>query len=258
MKIDISHPASDFTSYRAARVRSLFNIDEGHAFNLSAELPIDANDWRIGVVVGPSGSGKSSIGARIFGPQAIWAPADWPDDAPVIDAIGADLDFDAATAALSAVGLGSVHAWLRPHKVLSTGERFRADLAKLICAAPAHVVVDEFTSVVDRQIAQIGAHAFAKAWRRTGGKAVLLSCHYDILDWIEPDWIFDTATGEFSARGRRRPKIALETYQTNWRFWPLFEPHHYLKMPHMIAAYCYVGYVGETPVAHVAFRRGRG
>jgi hypothetical protein len=32
----------------------------------------------------------------------------------------------------------------------------------------------------------------------------------------------------------------------------LFEQHHYLKLPRMIAAVCYVGFVGDTPVAHVA------
>ena len=31
------------------------------------------------------------------------------------------------------------------------------------------IVVDEFTSVVDRQIAKVGALAFQKAWRRTKG-----------------------------------------------------------------------------------------
>ena len=76
-------------------------------------------------------------------------------------------------------------AWLRPYRVLSNGERFRADLARIVCNAPPRVVVDEFSSVVDRQVAKLGALAFQKAWRRTAGQAVLLSCHYDILDWLE-------------------------------------------------------------------------
>lgn len=158
------------------------------------------------------------------------------------------------TAALSAVGLGDVPAWLRPHHVLSTGEKFRASLARVVCEAPPHVVIDEFTSVVDRQIARIGASAFARAWRRTGGQAVLLSCHYDIIDWLAPDWIFDTATGDFRwTRGcLQRPRIELDIFQTNWRYWPLFEPHHYLKVPHMVAATNYVGFVGDQSVAHVA------
>jgi len=180
--------------------------------------------------------------------------AEWPDDQPIIEAIAPDRAFDDVTAALAAVGLGSVPAWLRPFHVLSNGEKFRAELARIICEQPSEVVIDEFTSVVDRQIARIGALAFGKAWRRTGGRAVLLSCHYDIIDWLDPDWIYDTATGAFTGRYlRRRPKIQLEIRETNWRWWPHFEPHHYLKLPHMIAATCYVGFVEGEPVAHVAF-----
>jgi GNAT superfamily N-acetyltransferase len=143
--------------------------------------------------------------------------------------------------------------------VLSTGERFRADLARLICEAPARAVVDEFTSVVDRQIARIGAHAFAKAWRRTGGQVVLLSCHYDILDWVQPDWVFDTKTGQYSGRWLRpRPAIDLTIRQTDWSWWPRFEPHHYLKLPRMVAASCYVGFIDREPVAHIAFTTRQG
>jgi GNAT superfamily N-acetyltransferase len=249
MKINIRHHCEDFDSYRAARVKSLFNVESGANFALDAELPIDDGDWRIGVVVGPSGSGKSSIGAALGKP---YAPR-WPRGAPIIGAIAPKGDFNAATAALSAVGLGSVPAWLRPYAVLSNGERFRATLARLVCDAPPLAIVDEFSSVVDRQIAKVGAGAFAKAWRRTGGKAVLLSCHYDILDWLEPDWVFDTAGGQFE-RGclRRRPKLEMHIHQTDWRYWPLFEPHHYLKLPHMIAATNYVAAIGGKPVAHLA------
>lgn len=253
MKIEVAHTCSDFDTYRAARVKSLFNVETGCNFSRSFDLPI-SQPWKIGVVVGPSGSGKSSVGARFFEGVPIHdLRAGWPDSAPIIDAIAPGEGFDAATAALSAVGLGDVPAWLRPFRVLSNGEQFRAGLARIICAAPKQVVVDEFTSVVDRQIAKIGAHAFAKAWRRAEGQAVLLSCHYDVLEWIEPDWVLDTATGQFTERGLwRRPRFDLMVHQTDWRFWPMFEPHHYLKLGRMIAATCFVGVVAGEPVCHVA------
>lgn len=254
MRIDIRHRCDHFDSYRAARVQSLFNVETGANVDIAADLPIEGDDWSIGLVVGPSGSGKTSLGREIFGAGAFYEAAGWPADAPIVDAIAPHGAFDEVTAALAAVGLGSVPAWLRPYHVLSNGERFRADLARVVCERPARVVVDEFTSVVDRQIARIGALAFAKAWRRTSGQAVLLSCHRDIVDWLSPDWVYDTASGQFTGRYlRRRPDIALDIHECGWEFWPQFEPHHYLKLPKMIAATCYVGCVEGAPVAHVAF-----
>lgn len=252
MRIEVHNRCSDFNSYRAARVKSLFNAESGCNFDLSANLEVDDQDWRIGIIVGPSGSGKTSMGRKFFGPEAFYQATDWPADKPIIDAILPQGDFNEVTAALAAVGLGSVPSWLRPYQVLSNGEKFRADLARIICEQPGQVIVDEFTSVVDRQIAKFGALAFAKAWRRTKGQVVLLSCHYDIIDWVEPDWVFDTATGKF-ARGClwRRPKFDLEIREVNWSWWPLFEPHHYLKLPKMIAATVYVGTVEGEPVAHL-------
>jgi len=249
MKLTIRHRCANPRTYRAARVKSLFNAESGAQFNLDADLPIDDHDWRIGVIVGPSGSGKTSLGRAI---GELYAPQ-WPANRAIVDAIAPKGTFDAVTESLAAVGLGSVPAWLRPYRHLSNGEQFRATLARLMCEAPSLAVVDEFSSVVDRHIACIGAAAFAKAWRRAQGQAVLLSCHYDVLDWLQPDWVFDTATGAFSRRSvRSRPRLELDIRQTDSRWWPYFEPHHYLKLPHMIAASYYVGFIGGLPVAHLA------
>jgi GNAT superfamily N-acetyltransferase len=253
LKVEVHNRCSDYTSYRAARVKSLFNAESGCKFDLVADLPIDDGGWRIGVIVGPSGSGKTSLGRAIWPGVRIYSPR-WPADQPIIDAITPDGSFDDVTAALSAVGLGSVPAWLRSHTNLSNGERFRADLARLICERPPRAKLDEFTSFVDRQIARFGALAFGKAWRRTGGQVLVLTPHYDVIEWLEPCWTFDTATGKYAGRGLwRRPRFTLTIRQTDWRHWPLFEPHHYLKLPRMVAATNYVGSVEGVPVAHVAF-----
>lgn len=253
VRVEVRNSCADFKSYRAARVKSLFNAGSGCEFSLDADLEIDDANWKIGVVVGPSGSGKTSIGRALFGGGVIYEPNGWADDKPIVDCIAPGAEFDAVTGALAAVGLGSVPSWLRPYRVLSNGEKFRADLARIVCEAPPKVIVDEFTSVVDRQIAKFGALAFQKSWRRTGGQCVLLSCHYDILEWIEPDWVFDTLTGQFQ-RGSlwRRPKFDVEIWETDKRYWPLFEPHYYLKLPSMIAATYYVGTVDGEPVCHLA------
>ena len=65
MRVSIHHRCADFNSYRAARVKSLFNVDSGADVYIDADLPLDARPWQIGVIVGPSGTGKTSIGRRL-------------------------------------------------------------------------------------------------------------------------------------------------------------------------------------------------
>jgi len=254
MIINVNRTCPDSGSYRSALVKSLFNVEDATTFRLQADLPIEDRPWSIGLVTGPSGSGKSSIGEELAKVGfTSHEPGGWPHNAPIVDAIAPDGDWQAVTGALAAVGLGTVPSWLRPHHVLSTGEKFRAELARIVSEAPERIVVDEFTSVVDRQIARIGALAFAKAWRRTGGQAVLLSCHDDVAAWLQPDWMYDTGVGEFRwGAVQPRPRVELTIRQTGWEWWPLFEAHHYLKLPHMIAATNYVGFVDGRPVAHLA------
>lgn len=203
MKIEVKHSCKDFKSFRAEKVKSLFNAESGHEWEHIAELPIEGDDWQIGLIVGPSGSGKTSIGKQIWDNGIINLSDGWRSDIPIVEDITPEKSMNEVTSALSAVGLGDVPAWLRPFKVLSNGEQFRAGLARLICEDKDKIVVDEFTSVVDRQIAKIGASAFAKAWRRKGKKQiVLLSCHYDIIEWLQPDWVYDTRVSEVKKKSK--------------------------------------------------------
>ena len=39
---------------------------------------------------------------------------------------------------------------------------------------------------------QLTGRAIAVAIKKTNKKFVAVSCHYDILDWLQPDWVFDT------------------------------------------------------------------
>ena len=209
----------------------------------------------VNAIVGPSGSGKTSIGSRIFGEPIYDLYAGWDATKPIVDCIAPDGDFNAVTGALSAVGLGDVPAWLRPFPVLSNGEKFRAGLARLVCERPKRAVVDEFTSVIDRQIAKVGAAAFAKTWRKGDGQVVLLSCHYDIIEWLQPDWVYAMQEARFYNRDclQRRPQLKLQIYKVRGTVFPrLFKQHYYLDLPAPVAAEYFVGFINGEPVCHVA------
>ena len=196
MILNVNHSCKDFESYRAQRVKSLFNAESGASWSQEFNIEIDDLDWGIGLIVGTSGSGKTSLGRQFFGEDKLHdLYKGWDNTKPIIDCILPNGDFNQTTAALSSVGLGDVPSWLRPFNALSNGQQFRAGLARLVSEAPDESVVDEFTSVIDRQIAKIGAMAFAKNWRKNKGKkVVLLSCHYDIIEWLQPDWVYDVNT----------------------------------------------------------------
>ena len=75
MTIEIRHSCEDFKSYRAARVKSLFNATTGYNWSKDVDLPIEGRDWQIGLIVGASGSGKTSVGrvlAEQLGSGEIW------------------------------------------------------------------------------------------------------------------------------------------------------------------------------------------
>jgi len=76
----------------------------------------------------------------------------------------------------------------------------RVDIARALCLEQQLVVFDEFTSVVDREIAKVSAFAIAKAVRRTSKRFIAVTCHYDVLDWLEPDWVFCTDDMSFSKK----------------------------------------------------------
>ena len=117
-------------SFRVEQVAGLFDLPlaEKSRETFSAEVPGLDEPWRIGAIVGPSGSGKSSIARAAFGPQ-LSVPQAWPSDRALIDAIGPGA-IKHIVGVLTAVGLGSPPTWVKPYHVLSTGERFRADLAR--------------------------------------------------------------------------------------------------------------------------------
>lgn len=242
-------------SFRVQQVAGMFDLSLGKTARVEfrAEVPSIDEDWQIGVIVGPSGSGKSTIARHVYG-DALCGAEPWPADRAVVDGFG-DHSIKDVTHALTAVGFSSPPSWVKPYAVLSNGEKFRCDLARALLSDRPTVVFDEFTSVVDRTVAKIGSAAVSKAIRkgRIARKFVAVTCHYDIVKWLEPDWVLDMASGRL-ARGRlRRPEIRLEIAPVFHPAWHLFRRHHYLNTALSVAAQCFCAFIGDEPVAFSAW-----
>jgi GNAT superfamily N-acetyltransferase len=260
-----------YDSFRVRQVAGLFDVRlaETCREQFEIEIPSAEEDWTIGAIVGPSGSGKSTVARQAFGDR-LYTGHDWPADRAVVDGFG-DLPIKQIAHALTSVGFSTPPSWIKPYAVLSGGERFRCDLARAlllgsgnspaaqdgkdsIAGEPPLVVFDEFTSVVDRTVARIGSAAVAKGIRsgRIARRFVAVSCHYDILEWLEPDWTLDMARGRLQRRRLRRPRIELRLFRSHWRAWELFKRHHYLSADLNRAAHCYVALFDGAPVAFCA------
>ncbi len=248
-------------TFRTHQIAGLFDLplddltSERLAHTLSAELPGIDEDWMIGAIVGPSGSGKTTLARAAYG-DALYQPQPWPEELAVIDALESTSRRPGGTSMgeatshgdsksrpavgtyplkhllrlLTSVGLASPPSWLLPYRVLSTGERFRADLARAILShtlALSHsrtecegtrltgyasrlLVMDEFTSTLDRTVACTASYALAKylrrnqepgtrnqetlapdSWHLAPIRFIALSCHTDFLPWLTPDWVLD-------------------------------------------------------------------
>lgn len=189
---DIVKKAEIEKTFRVARIMGDFDVKEEHVnerFTGGVELP---DKWQIGAIVGQSGTGKTTIAKELFG-DAYITSFEYKAKS-VIDDMPKQCKIDDIELMFYAVGFGSVPSWLKPYNVLSNGEKMRVDLARALLERD-FVVFDEFTSVVDRQVAQTACLAISKCIKRNPGKKiVVVSCHNDILEWLQPDWVFDTDT----------------------------------------------------------------
>lgn len=207
-------------------------------------LPNIPPDYGIGLIVGPSGSGKSIL-LRHFGTPD---PISWDPDKSIAAHFSSTQE---AHEKLAGSGLNSVPTWFKPYHVLSTGERFRADLARRLRSG---AVIDEFTSVIDRKVALTTSAALRRHLDRAKlSRITIATCHYDVIRWLEPDWMYETTSCVLHARGRvQRPAIHLHVHRCTWRTWPLFRNHHYLSSTMHKQAQCFLGLWEGSPVVFTA------
>ena len=211
----------------------------------SISVPQFPKHFQIGVIFGSSGSGKSVLLKNCFPAHPVVI---WDQSKSIASHFKSS---DEAAQMFGAVGLNSIPSWLKPEYALSTGEKFRANLARVL---GDNVAIDEFTSVVNREVATSCCVAISKHIRRNNlHNIVFASCHDDIIPYLQPDWIYNTDTKELcSGRLLRRPNIELEVVACSWKAWDMFKSHHYLSSDINHASTCYMAIYKNRPVAFLS------
>ena len=197
---DIIKKAEPEQTFRVSSIAGAFDLDTDHITeHFTGNIDIENKPWNIGLIVGGSGTGKSTIAKEIF-PDAYIKDFEYHAKS-VVDDMPKDKSIKDIELAFTNVGFASPPSWLKPYSVLSNGEKMRCDLARALLEGKELIVFDEFTSVVNREVAKTASYAISKAVKRQGKKFVAVACHKDIIEWLEPDWIYDTDEKRFFTLG---------------------------------------------------------
>lgn len=244
---DIVKEVKPSKTFRVASVIGKFDLQSENIiehFKGDIDIP---NEWQIGLIVGKSGTGKTTIAKQLF-EDAYITSYNYSAET-VLDDMPKECSVEQITSAFNSVGFSSPPSWLKPYSVLSNGQKMRVDLARAILEKNDLFVFDEFTSVVDRNVAQIGSFAMQKAIRKTKKKFIAVTCHFDVQDWLLPDWVFNTDTmtfQSFEGQKKNRPEIKFEIFHYGDKsIWKMFAKHHYLSHSHNNAANVFIATVNN-------------
>jgi len=233
----------ELDSLTAAATGAFDYQTEGASQFFPWKRPILPPTWGVGLIVGASGTGKSVL----LGDFGKTTEPEWEHNKSIVSHFSNE---EVAKELMYAVGLSSVPTWVKPYQVLSNGERFRADLARQLHDG---AVIDEFTSVVDRNVAKAASLTIGKYVRQREIKnLVFATCHRDVMEWLQPDWIIDTDAGMYCINPReclQRDPLVVKVYEVSRAMWNYYMGHHYLSTNLHPFARCYVASMEGQAVA---------
>ena len=163
------------TSFFGLKAAQSVDLDANK--KLTHELSINADvtsPFSVGLIIGASGSGKTTLAKQIFGEEKFKCYLN--KSSAVIDQFPENMPYDDRAQLLTGVGLSQVPCWIKPAGTLSNGQQARAEAALQLAFMKDDVaVIDEWTSVVDRNVAKAMSFCLAKQARRQNAKIVLIS-----------------------------------------------------------------------------------
>jgi ABC-type polar amino acid transport system ATPase subunit len=229
------------------------------------DIPIDDMDWQIGLIYGPSGSGKTTIAKKLFG-EKYHRGYEWSHDKSILDDFPKKASMKDISKAVSSVGFSSPPDWLKPFHNLSNGQQFRAEVARLLLDDdnyPEIVVLDEFTSLVDRVVAKASCVAVQRYIRSSEKKFVAVTCHSDVIDYLNPDWTYEVSSSSFAdltGRSERRvkhPPIDLRIRRVTRQAWYKsgIGSHHYLNPNVIRSVHLWACFWGDVLVGMCAVQK---
>lgn len=234
--VELKSPVSN--SFRCQKAANSLDIDTEkksiHRLNIKADID---SGFNVGLILGASGSGKTTLAKSIFGENCFGVELD--QSLPIIEQMPDSLTYEECASILSGVGLTSVPCWIRPVYTLSNGQKSRAEIALTLSKNEEVAIVDEWTSVVDRTAAKVMSHCVQKYCRRNDKMIILLSCHYDVIEWLNPDWVIDCNKQSYTDRRSlcrsydRKEKLEFAVCRAGKSSWNRFSKYHYMseKMP---------------------------
>jgi GNAT superfamily N-acetyltransferase len=246
-------------STRNAYVKKMYDISFDEVVDtFPIDFSIDFN-WNVGLIVGQSGTGKTTIAKEKFKNFHLFDNHHWDYTKSVVDNFHQDLESKKIIESLTKVGFSSPLNWLKPYHLLSNGQKMRVDLARLLLEKNEPVIFDEFTSVVDRDVAKVTSLAVSDFIRKNNYQFIAVSCHHDIEEWLMPDWIYNTDTKQFYRRSLwRRPSLEFKLREATVEEWRNFANYHYLTHKIQKGSKCYaleyknytIGFVAMSHFPH--------
>ena len=248
-----------FNTFRCQAAANSLDIDvkKKSIHKLEVNNIILPKNWNIGLIYGASGSGKTTLAKHLFGDNIFDCSLD--ENKSIIDQLPKEYTYEDCANILNGIGLNSVPCWIRPIKTLSNGQKARAEAAYLMCKQD-FICIDEWTSVVDRTVAKamsVCLHKFAKKHNK---QIILLSCHYDILEWVKPDWLIDCNKQQYQLPEsedfffNKRENLEFTIKEVGRETWKYFSKYHYLsdQLP-AGKIYLYGIFYGENQIGFQCF-----